>query len=201
MSNDTLDDPSDTRLVQQAQRGNQAAFEILCERHRRRIFLHLSYLTRNRDEAEDLTQETFIKAAKGLSKLESSASFGQWLKQIATNTFLDVKRKESKRNKKMPTSTLEGLGDMVPSGISSPEERVLAAERFEQAFRQLPPQHRNCLYQHYFLGYEPHLIAQNLELTEGTVKVYIGVARKMLHTTLYDIPNNAIKKTVGETSQ
>ena len=80
---------SDAAIVLQVRAGDIDAFRGLVERHSRKVF-HLAFrMTGNEHDAEDIVQETFMKAFRQLSRFESRASFGTWLHRIAANCALD----------------------------------------------------------------------------------------------------------------
>src|SRR5713226_4907146 len=84
---------SDAAQVAQALAGDQDAFRALVERHSRSLFRLAYRMTGNEHDAEEVVQETFLKAYRRLDKFESRANFGTWLYRIAVNCSLDLLRK------------------------------------------------------------------------------------------------------------
>jgi len=87
----------DETLVLAAKNGNEQAFEILVERHRRKIFLVALRITRAREDAEDIAQQSFQKAFLYLRRFEGKSSFLTWLTQIAVNEALMLLRGTRRR--------------------------------------------------------------------------------------------------------
>src|SRR3974390_265407 len=84
---------SDLATVGRARDGDADAFRALVERHSRSVFRLVYRMTGNEQDAEDLVQETFIKAFRNLGGFEERAHFGSWLYRIAVNCFVDWRRR------------------------------------------------------------------------------------------------------------
>src|ERR1017187_9280393 len=89
---DSLMELSDSVAVAQARAGDSGAFRVLVERHSRNLFRLAYRMTGHQQDAEDVVQETFLRAYRQLSKLDERASFGTWLYRIAANCSLDLIR-------------------------------------------------------------------------------------------------------------
>lgn len=98
----SLDRLSDGQLVQRAQAGEQDAFAELYERYFDRVYDFLTRMMRNRGEAEDVTQDTFIRAMSSIGNLQSTGSFKSWIFTIARNTALN-RIERNQRSRPMPT--------------------------------------------------------------------------------------------------
>lgn len=111
-----FDDPSlrseeanrDLELVAAAQAGLSSAFDELQRRYSRRLFLTIMRVTRNREDAEDALQDTFLRAFLALSQFECRSSVYSWLTRIAINSALMILRKRRTRREADPTYPLEG---------------------------------------------------------------------------------------------
>src|SRR5438477_11508834 len=90
-------DGSDVSLVARARDGDPDAFRELVERHGRNVFRLSHRLTGNEPDAEDVVQETFLKAHRSLSRFTGRAEFGSWIHRIATNCALDLLRRRERR--------------------------------------------------------------------------------------------------------
>ena len=86
----TLTEHEEVRLVQASQQGDQAAFALLLQRHQRRVFNLVLHLLHDYDEANDVTQEVFLAAWRGLPTFRNEARFSTWLYQIAYNAKLTM---------------------------------------------------------------------------------------------------------------
>src|SRR4030095_9262377 len=95
-------DASDAAAVlARAQQGDGDAFRVLVERHSRRAFQLAFRMTRNESDAEDVVQESFLRAYRQLGKFDDRAAFGTWLYRIATNCSLDLVRSRKRRSEQI----------------------------------------------------------------------------------------------------
>jgi RNA polymerase sigma-70 factor (ECF subfamily) len=86
--------PQDATLVAQALKGDQDAYGLLVQRHSRSLFALAYRVTGNQDDADEVVQETFLKAYRSLARFEQRSNFGTWLYRIAMNCALDLKTKK-----------------------------------------------------------------------------------------------------------
>ncbi|PYK98728.1 MAG: hypothetical protein DME19_11385 [Verrucomicrobia bacterium] len=96
---------SDAVAVAKAREGDQDAFRVLVERHSLRLFQLAYRMTGNEQDAEDMVQETFLRAYNRLDRFESRAGFGTWLHRIAANCSLDLLRRQKRRGDRERTHT------------------------------------------------------------------------------------------------
>ncbi len=89
---------NDVLAVSKARSGDTDAFRVLVERHSRSLFRLAFRMTGNQQDAEDVVQESFLRAYKQLAKFDERASFGTWLYRIAANCSLDLVRSRKRRN-------------------------------------------------------------------------------------------------------
>jgi RNA polymerase sigma-70 factor (ECF subfamily) len=110
-------DESDGAAVVRAQSGDGDAFRLLVERHSRSVFRLAFRMTGNEQDAEDVVQETFLRAYKQLSHYESRSSFATWLYRIASNYSLDLIRMRKRHQEKRENDPEEGrsIMDTVPA--------------------------------------------------------------------------------------
>ena len=174
---------TDQQLVTLATDGDKEAFEVLFNRYKDAI--HKLYLARtggNSDDADDLLQETFIKAFLNPDKLDVSYTFGPWVYTIARNTFVDYVRK---RRDDLSIDTLPGNGGFVTPVASeaTPEERYINRQRGKQLaghLEKMTPRYRRLIELRFFKEYSYEEIAAELKLPLGTVKTQIHRAREQL---------------------
>lgn len=184
--------PPDSELIKRALGGDQAAYRGIMERYRGPIFGLVYRMVRNRLQAEDIVQETFIKAFAALANFNEEYAFSTWLYKIAINNCID-----SFRKKKLATFSLDSpipaKDGEIPrdfaDAAASPERTLLARERtklIEEAIASLPERYRICiiLRHHEDRSYEE--ISQMLHVPLGTVKARIFRAREMLKKRLKD---------------
>jgi RNA polymerase sigma-70 factor (ECF subfamily) len=96
---------TDSAAAEQARKGDQRAFGALVERHSRSVFRLAFRMTQNEQDAEDLVQETFLKAYKQLHRFDGRSAFGTWLYRIAANCSLDLIRARKNRKEQSAAST------------------------------------------------------------------------------------------------
>src|SRR5271157_3844143 len=124
---------TDLAIVTKARLGDADAFRVLVERHSRPLFRLAFRMTGNQHDAEDVVQESFLRAYRQLGKFDERASFGTWLYRIATNCSLDVMRSRKRRSKQeaAPEADFSEMEDPVlslPSGDPSPERLAMSGE-------------------------------------------------------------------------
>jgi RNA polymerase sigma-70 factor (ECF subfamily) len=173
---------SDTELVVRARQGDEAAFEQLVLRHQRYVF-NLAYrVLGDYTEAEDMTQEAFVRVWRGLSGFRGQARFTTWLYRIVHNLCLN--RLPGLRRELLQTEPLEEvLADPGPSPAD------LFAVREQMAFLhaqldRLPEKYRLVLTLRYLQHLSYDEIAAALEMPMGTVKTHIHRARRLLRERL-----------------
>jgi RNA polymerase sigma-70 factor (ECF subfamily) len=164
-------------LVSRAAAGDAGAFEELYRRHAGRVHAVCLRLGRDLAQAEDCTQETFIRAWRALPRFESRSAFGTWLHRIAVNVVLEQRRR--------PGPALE-FGDELPAGTiepALPDTPVEEAE-LEAAIASLPEGARDALVLCAIHGYTAAEAGAMLGLAEGTCKAQLHRARLLLRARL-----------------
>lgn len=170
--------PSDAILVTQAQEGDQEAFERLVRRHQRYVFNVAYRVLKDSVEAENITQEAFVRAWRGLPGFRGKAQFTTWLYRIVHNLCLN--RLPKLRHELVQIEPLEDVLDdpsPTPSDLIETQEQValLHAE-----LERMPAKYRLVLSLRYLehLSYEE--IAAAIDLPMGTIKTHIHRARRLL---------------------
>jgi len=167
------------RLALEAQKGDREAFAVLAGTYYDRLYRWLYHLTRDRHGAEDLTQETLLKAYAALERFEPGTNFRAWLFRIAYNNFVNHRRSALRRREALPeclTDDEEG----PPEQAAQREARELLA----QAIRRLPPDYRSAFLLRVEEGLSFRQIASALGLTEETARWRVFKARQRLLRTL-----------------
>src|SRR5579863_856977 len=99
---------NDALAVSKARSGDADAFRVLVERHSRSLFRLAFRMTGNQQDAEDVVQESFLRAYKQLARFDERASFGTWLYRIAANCSLDLVRSRKRRSEHLAQQEPEG---------------------------------------------------------------------------------------------
>lgn len=167
---------TDIECVAQTLRGETAAFGELVERYSQRVYALVSGIVGVGGDAEDLTQEIFIKAWKGLSRFSCRSSFATWLYRIAYNAAISSRRAKRTRLVDMDPRRLMELPDE--------EERQLFSEStiasLERALEALPACQRAVVELHYRQNLTLAEVADVIGSNENNVKVIIHRARRQL---------------------
>lgn len=185
---------SDQEVVVRAREGREPAYRELIRRYERPVFSLIFRMVRDRELAEDLTQETFVKALNAVESYRPEFKFSSWIFKIANNAAIDHLRR-----RELQTLSLEGAPNAVtPEAIEatalqlrdrleSPLEELEARElggQIESAIARLRPEYRSCILLRHVEGRAYEEIAEILDLPLGTVKTYIHRARNELRASL-----------------
>ncbi|WP_370964428.1 RNA polymerase subunit sigma-70 [Amycolatopsis sp. cg9] len=187
-------DADEATFIAAARAGDAARFALVTERHRRALQVHCYRMLANYEDAQDMTQETFLRAWNKRETFKGHAALRTWLHRIATNVCLDFL---DKRNDRTPVPS--GLSDagsellylqpypdrMLPE---DPQESVVARETIELAFivavQHLPPRQRAVLILRDVLGWPASTAAGALELTVASVTSALQRARVTMRAQL-----------------
>lgn len=164
------------------------------EQNQKRIY-NLTYrMTGNHSDAQDVTQEAFFKAWRGLPNFKEESSFSTWLYRLASNASIDHLRKEKRREESSLTQTFEdsdqGSELEIPDDGHHPEQVLVEKElrdTIHLGLEQLPDHHRQVLLMREVDGLSYQEIATTLELDLGTVKSRIARGRGTLRKFLQKI--------------
>ena len=185
---------TDQEVVELARKGKEVAYRELLRRYQRPVFSLIYRMVRDRELAEDLAQETFVKVLNALDRYRPEYKFSSWVFKIANNASIDHLRR-----KELDTLSLEGgpdattpdrveatalqLGDQTESPLEELEARELGST-IEKAIGRLRPEYRSCIILRHVEGRPYDEIAGILDLPLGTVKTYIHRARAELKECL-----------------
>ncbi len=173
---------NDQTYINQILKGNTNAFAFLVEKYKTMVFTLALKMLKSREEAEEISQDTFIKAYKNLDKFKGDSKFSTWLYKIAYRTCLDSIKKNSK---KYQTGTID---EITINKIKSTEGVLDSIERKERAtiinkcMIELPEDERSVIWLFYFEELSLKEIIEITDLSEANVKVKLHRARKRLLT-------------------
>jgi RNA polymerase sigma-70 factor (ECF subfamily) len=181
----------DQQLVERAQRGDKHAFELLVEKYQRRLGRLISRFVRNAAEAEDVTQEAFIKAYRALPAFRGDSAFYTWLYRIGINT---AKNHLVAQGRRAPTSTPFDAEDAeefedaaLLHEVSTPENELMSKQVVEvvnSSLQELPDDLRTALTLREIEGLSYEEIAAVMDCPIGTVRSRIFRAREAIAANL-----------------
>jgi RNA polymerase sigma-70 factor (ECF subfamily) len=185
---------TDQEIVALARAGHEPAYRELIRRYERPLFSLVFRMVRDRELAEDLAQETFVKALNALDSYRPEFKFSSWIFKIANNAAIDHLRR-----RELDTLSLDGsphaetpeaieatalqIGNRGESPLDAVEAKELGGE-IERAIGLLRPEYRSCILLRHVEGRAYEEIAEILNLPLGTVKTYIHRARNELRLAL-----------------
>ena len=184
----------DADVVALAQQGRDVAYRELVHRYERPVFSLVYRMVRDRELAEDLTQDTFVKVLSNVDKYRPEFKFSSWLFKIANNVAIDHLRRRTLDTISMDGSPHAGSAEAVEASsfdVAVPQENALdeleareVGTAIEQAIAGLRPEYRSCILLRHVEGRSYEEIAATLDLPLGTVKTYIHRARHELRRAL-----------------
>jgi len=185
---------SDQEVVLRARSGQEAAYRELIRRYERPVFALVFRMVRDRELAEDLSQETFVKALNAIESYRPEFKFSSWIFKIANNAAIDHLRRRELDTLSLDGSphaetpeAMQATALQIGARQETPLETVEAKElggAIEAAIGSLRPEYRSCILLRHVEGRAYEEIAEILNLPLGTVKTYIHRARNELRQTL-----------------
>jgi len=189
-----MDTPSiETRLVRLAKSGDRGAFADLVELYKDKIY-HLAYrMLGNRQEAEDVVQETFLRVFRSLDRYDESLKFSTWIYRIGTNLAIDrLRRRRAAYSLDAETASAsdsdgQDWHGLLASEDMSPEGHVLLSEtqrRIRDAIRSLPEKYKSVVILKYLHDMSLQEIGDVLNMPVTTVKTRVHRGREFLRRRL-----------------
>jgi len=179
---------TDATAIARARTGDSDAFRSLVERHSRNVFRLAFRMTGNENDAEDIVQETFLKAYKQLNRYESRSSFGTWLFRIAANCSLDLIRSRKHRQEvAMVDDEERDTLAIVRSPAPGPDRLAVSKEvgrRVTEAMAELSAQERTAFVLRHFEGLSIEQISSMLGVGGNAAKHSIFRAVQKLRRVL-----------------
>ena len=182
---------ADDVLVLKAQQGDVHAFDELVERYHSKIYGLTYNMTSNREDAEDLTQEIFVKAFQALPRFKGKSSFYTWLYRIAVNKTINYRKKRN-RKRAMSLDQFDNeikLDDVYHDLTSkgSPLRHLSLTElqkKLNEALQNLSEKHRTVVVMHDMQGIPHEEIARMVGASVGTIRSRLFYARRQLQAEL-----------------
>ena len=185
---------TDHDLIALASSGSEKAYRELLDRYQRPVFSLIYRMVRDREQAEDLAQETFVKVFNHIDSFNPKYKFSSWIFKIASNLTIDALRKKDLNTVSLDGSRHASTPDeidatriTVESRDENPEEFLEAKElgqEIEGAIGKLRPEYRTAILLRHVEGRPYEEIAEIMGIPLGTVKTYIHRARGELKETL-----------------
>jgi len=173
----------DSYLVERCLQGDRSAFAIIVERYKRQIYSIAYSMTRNHADADDLSQDTFIKAYENLRRFNLGTNFCSWLCRIAVNLCIDYLR----HKKRFPEDPLDNQSQMLSNPDLNPHDNVESNELMESimaAVDSLPADQRTVVVLREVQGIGLKDIAEIMNCSESTIRWRLHYARKKLRKRL-----------------
>lgn len=181
---------NEARLIQRLQAGEASAFQELVETHKHRVFTLAYNFTRNTQDAEDLSQEAFIKAFRGVEKFRGEAQISSWLYRIVVNLALNRRRKKALSEMEL-WENFEGEDQPRALTSTAPEynpesttEATMMRAHLRAALDKLSEQQRTIFVLRHDSDMPLQQISAALKLSEGTVKSQLFRALRKLQKQL-----------------
>ncbi len=185
---------TDQEVVLEARLGKERAYRELIRRYERPVFALIYRMVRNREQAEDLSQETFVKVLNAIDSYRPEYKFSSWVFKIANNAAIDHLRRRELSTLSLDGSphaatpeAIEATALQISDHSESPLDEVEAKElggEIEVVISRLRPEYRTCILLRHVEGRSYEEIAEILDLPLGTIKTYIHRARNELRIAL-----------------
>lgn len=188
---------SDETAVARARAGDADAFRVLVERHSRPLFRLAYRMTGNEQDAEDVVQETLLRAYRKIGDFDDRASFGTWVHRIAVNCSLDLVRARQRRSEQSgsphpeasdPIQTLPA-SDPAPDRIAMSEQ---ARSRIAEAMQELSPSERTAFVLRHFEGMGIEDVSRILGCRAGAARHCVFRAVQKLRRALEPLVSTAL---------
>lgn len=194
------DDLDENVLVEKAQSGDREAFGLLIRGYQRLVFRIVGGFLRNREDVEDVAQETFLRAFEGLQGFRPGAPFRPWIARIATRASYDrlrLKRRTSEVAwEDLPPAEQAVAGNLIAGAHS--EDRSAVRDLLERAMASLPPKDRMVLILSDALGFSGAEVAQAMGCSSLAGRIRLHRARRAMRTVIEGLIPGMGNKRGGE---
>ncbi|MEO1054610.1 MAG: sigma-70 family RNA polymerase sigma factor [Bacteroidota bacterium] len=188
-----MNDQSDLACVDQVVNGDIDAFSTLVDKYRRETYTLALRIVKNEEDAEEVSQDAFVKAFKSIAKFKREAAFSTWLYRIVYNTALSKIKK-----KQLDSTSIEERHEEISASdtIQSFQQLVKKDQRkyIHHALNRLSEEEATLINLHYINGKAMEEVGKITGLSHSNVRVKIFRARKKLHVYLH----NALKEEIRD---
>jgi RNA polymerase sigma-70 factor (ECF subfamily) len=181
-----LPQASDAELIRRAREGHRDSFDQLVLRHQRRVYSIARRMTGDHDEADDLSQDTFLAVYRSMDRFDERQSFAAYISRIAINLSINHLR-HRKRWLKIQTRGEEKAVGAEGNGPQEQMEKKENLDRLNEAIQSLPPDQKAVLVLKVYQEYSYKEIAATLKVSMGTVMSRLHRARSCLRAQLKDV--------------
>ena len=198
---------SEAQAIERAQQGDGEAFQVLYDMHKRRVYSLCLRMTANTAEAEDLTQEAFLRVFRKISTFRGQSSFSTWLHRVALNiALMHLRRKchvETSLDEMTAPDPNRGEQGKEVGGPDLSLTWLVDRVNLERAVAQLPPTCRMVFVLHDIQGFKHREIAGMMGWSIGTSKVQLHRAHRRLRDLLQETlaSGSVISKAIGQNNQ
>jgi RNA polymerase sigma-70 factor (ECF subfamily) len=194
---------TDNELIKIILQGDREKFRVFVEKYQQMVFRTCIGFLHNKDDADDLTQEVFIRAYQSLSRFKGESAFSTWLYRIAVNASLNKVRKSSKNFILQRLERFSGQEKgtehvIAPADPENPENIIIREEHsrwVQKALDSLPENQRTAIILSKYDDLPQKKIAEIMNITEGAVEALLQRAKKNLREKLSAIRQKKIKST------
>ena len=184
----------DKQLVRRAQEGDLSAFDELIRRYQERVYATVYHMTSNHEDANDLTQETFVKAYKALSSFKGDSGFFTWVYRIAVNKTINFLKQKKNRHNGFSLNDLDFNAEHDPDLVALVSDKnprrdmglTELQEKLNEALQKLSEVHRLVVTLHDIQGLSHEEIGKIMDCNPGTVRSRLFYARQQLQGSLAD---------------
>jgi RNA polymerase sigma-70 factor (ECF subfamily) len=187
---------SDEAAAARAKAGDADAFRVLVERHSRPMFRLAFRMTGNEQDAEDIVQDTFLRAYRRIEKFDERASFGTWLYRITVNCSLDLVRARKRRSEQSGSANpeMDDLIQSLPASGATPDRMAMsgqARQRIAEAMEELSASERTAFVLRHFEGMCIDEVSRGLGCRPGAARHCVFRAVQKLRRALEPLVSTA----------
>ena len=182
---------SDQEVIESVKKGNHSDYAILIDRYKNKAFSMLRRILKNKMEAEEVLQDCFLRAFKGLNTFKGEAKFSTWFYKIVYNTAI-TRVSAQKRKIESEMTSLHELFNLESENDYNISEQEDLSLFINEMINKLPPNYASVISMFYLEGMSCEEISKVLETTENNVKVMLHRSRSALKDIM--IKNNYIKE-------